>query len=184
VSIDIIFKLGAPSWPKYKAQVAHSPLPANRFSSFQNENNPHRQEIFLNIQCYSFSILLRNPCQPDYMVFDLITYYRFIAWVSAVWTYPVPVDTHPIPVGNYKNSRVIICLESEHGVFYNQHIKGDVQSFMSYWVGVSMVAGAYVAFRTLPLRLRKARIDGWSSSTLCLAAASIGSIALAEGRYS
>jgi len=42
--------------------------------------------------------------------------------------------TH-LSVGNYKNARVIIYPESGHGVSYNQYIKGDIQSFLSYWVG-------------------------------------------------
>lgn len=40
-----------------------------------------------------------------------------------------------LSMGNYKNARVIIYPDSTHGVSYNQHIKGDVLGFLSYWIG-------------------------------------------------
>ena len=40
-----------------------------------------------------------------------------------------------LSIGNYKNAKVIIYPESTHGVSYNQHIKGDVLDFLSYWIG-------------------------------------------------
>ena len=40
-----------------------------------------------------------------------------------------------LSMGNYKNARVIIYPESTHGVTYNQHMKGDLLGFLSYWIG-------------------------------------------------
>ncbi len=40
-----------------------------------------------------------------------------------------------LSAANYKNAKVVIYPESSHGVTYNQHMKGDVQGFLSHWVG-------------------------------------------------
>lgn len=40
-----------------------------------------------------------------------------------------------LSMANYKNARVIIYPESTHGVTYNQHMKGDLLGFLSFWIG-------------------------------------------------
>ena len=40
-----------------------------------------------------------------------------------------------LSMANYKNARVIIYPDSTHGVTYNQHMKGDLLGFLSYWIG-------------------------------------------------